>query len=379
MKHWTSQLREAPYIKQLGLKLTIYTKDQHISLSEMKTATGADEVHRLPNIGREGQTMLHHLITHYDSPTLPQFTMFGQDELELSLDDKGNMYHFMYKHLWKELRPNTGFLGLNEWNELCTCGDCDGRGQFPLQVAIYNMLEQKVCHKENWNDLWSQFIVSRSRIRSRPLESYIWLERMISAPLGHWIHNEKQPDFIKDAYMHGSSTPSNPLFGHTIERSWGIVFKCSFREDYEDPWMGWVDGRNMHCWDWSAKDIIEDGDMRTGMWPGFEDADKEWESMEEKWRVEDEERRVQEEKRKAREEEEKRLKEEERKEEEELRREEARRKEEEEAERARVRGDRDVDEESAEDVVELDLEDDDPASRSEIKERSNESAEEPAA
>ena len=196
------------------------------SLDQLKTVAQADEVYLLPNIGREGGTVLHHIITNYANPA--QFTMFAQDEPEWSLTDDGLLLDWFHNAIANEFTPGTGFLALSSYNEPCYCGDCGTQGQFPLMVPIYNVLEKDVCHAPNFVSLWSQFIVSRSRILARDVTIYQWIFDMISAPKEHWVHDEQQPDFIKEQYMHGNSTPDNPLFGHTLERSWSMIFECSF-------------------------------------------------------------------------------------------------------------------------------------------------------
>ena len=301
MRSWTSYVRHSPYVRKLGMRLIIYTKNPDADLDELKAATGADEVHTLPNVGREGQTILHHIIKKYDNPA--QFTMFSQDEPEWTIDKDPSAPHYWYREkLTHEFRPNTGFLSLNQWNELCTCGDCGGRGQFPLQVAIYNMFERDICHGENYNDLWSQFIVSRARIQSRPVEAFKWLETMIGAPADHWVHDETQPDFIKQGYMPGGSTPSNPLFGHTLERSWPMIFSCSFPERVKEEGLGIVDDHRIQCFDWEAEHL-NDTDPLHVHWPGFEQADRAWAIEEKQQKEEDKKKEVEEEKEKLEEEE----------------------------------------------------------------------------
>ncbi|KAG8527412.1 uncharacterized protein KY384_007564 [Bacidia gigantensis] len=248
---WTEQIRSTPYVSQLGMKLVIYTKNANVNLDILKSATGADVVQHLPNLGREGATILHHLITTYASPS--PFSMFSQDEPEWSIDtDTGLLEPFLIDHLTHSFRPNTGFLALNKWNEPCYCGNCGGRGQFPLQVAIYNMFERGVCHEMSWVTLWSQFIVSAQRVRERDLRAYKWLFKMMTAPKDHWIHEETQPDFIKEEYMEGESTPDNPLFGHTLERSWNMIFNCAFPNDIEES-MRMLDEHRVHCVDWKME------------------------------------------------------------------------------------------------------------------------------
>ena len=48
--------------------------------------------------------------------------------------------------------------------------------------------------------------------------------RRYQAPLGHWIYNHT----IDENFHWGGSNfgPENPLLGHSLERSWPIIFGC---------------------------------------------------------------------------------------------------------------------------------------------------------
>jgi hypothetical protein len=57
----------------------IYTKDTHANVSQIQLDTGAHKVTRLPNIGQEGETYLHHIVTHWNS--LARHSLFVQAEV----------------------------------------------------------------------------------------------------------------------------------------------------------------------------------------------------------------------------------------------------------------------------------------------------------
>ena len=80
-------------------------------------------------------------------------------------------------------------------------------------------------------------------------EKWQWLEKMISAPQEHWLHKEEEPVFIREQYMPEGSTPDNPLFGHTVERSWSMIFECSFEESVPVE-LGTLNQDETHCLDW---------------------------------------------------------------------------------------------------------------------------------
>lgn len=56
-------MRTMSYIQQLGIKVIIYTKQAGTDLAALKESSGAEEVVWLPNVGREGGTYLHHILS----------------------------------------------------------------------------------------------------------------------------------------------------------------------------------------------------------------------------------------------------------------------------------------------------------------------------
>lgn len=67
------------------------------------------------------------------------------------------------------------------------------------------------------------FLHCVSRIRAQPLELYRYIRLQMEQGASHFLH--------KDAnnFKGVESTPSNPLFGHVMERSWNLLFKCTTR------------------------------------------------------------------------------------------------------------------------------------------------------
>jgi len=63
IKAWTDNMRTMSYIQQLGIKVIIYTKQAGTDLAALKESSGAEEVVWLPNVGREGGTYLHHILS----------------------------------------------------------------------------------------------------------------------------------------------------------------------------------------------------------------------------------------------------------------------------------------------------------------------------
>jgi hypothetical protein len=108
---------------------------------------------------------------------------------------------------------------------------------------------------------WSgQFVVSKSRILANPYETYQQIDDMIEAPADHWLHNvsclSSLTGFRSKAYsadIHqlwgpdGSGGPSNPTFGHVLERSWPTIFDCMDPNEIEESCFGETVGFGSHC------------------------------------------------------------------------------------------------------------------------------------
>ena len=252
IKPWTDMVRKVQLIDRLGMRLVIYTTNssiEYIYLAErdcrpevdvsdfsptiLRNRTGADEIHRLPDTGREGATILHHIISNYDEPDhlAPRLSMFAAaDPLHSVHPIHNTLEAWVQTRLSQNLRQDTGFLGLSRHNDPCLCGDCGDEGKFPLLAPLTKVLDKQPCTEKTVSTLWNQFVVSRRRIKSRNVKIYQWLEKMVNAPDDHWLHRQREPRAILDKELGGKSTSENPLFAHTLERTWSILFDCAFWE-----------------------------------------------------------------------------------------------------------------------------------------------------
>lgn len=227
IKVWTDSLRSIFYMQELGLRIIIYTKGS-IELASIKETSGADEVIQLPNVGREGGTYLYHLLNVYDDP--PQFTLFAQAKLKKAQEEgSGKMTQWLQDRLQTRFDNETGFMSLDRKHDICYCGHCTDMGQddfYPLWPQIYSMLQGKVCQRLEGHVLSfnGHFIVSRKRILARPRGIYQYLQALVNAPEDNWIHSEPEPRWFEKKI--GKSIPSNPKFGHTLERLWHTIFTC---------------------------------------------------------------------------------------------------------------------------------------------------------
>ena len=227
IKVWTDSLRAVPYMQELGMRIIIYTKGS-MELAAIKEVSGADEVIQLPNVGREGGTYLHHILSVYEDP--PQFTLFAQAKLKKAQEEgSGKMMQWLQDRLQTKLGSETGFMSMDRKHDICYCGHCTDMGQdefYPMWPQIYSMLQGKVCQRLEGHVLSfnGHFIVSRKRILARPRWIYQYLQLLVDAPEDHWIHLDPEPKWFEKEK--GKSVPSNPKFGHTLERLWHTIFSC---------------------------------------------------------------------------------------------------------------------------------------------------------
>lgn len=235
IKVWTDSLRSIRFVQELGIRIIIYTKGSMEPLA-IKEASGADEVIQLPNVGREGGTYLHHLLSVYDDP--PRFTLLAQAKLRKAQEEgSGKMTQWLQDRLRTTFGNETGFMSMDRKHDICYCGHCTDMGRddfYPLWPQIYSMLQGKVCQRLEGHVLSfnGHFIASRNRILARPRGIYQYLQSLVDAPADHWVHSEPEPKwFEKDK---GKSIPSDPKFGHTLERLWHTIFGCDDPEKVVD-------------------------------------------------------------------------------------------------------------------------------------------------
>ncbi|BGO95594.1 hypothetical protein NBRC10512_006761 [Rhodotorula toruloides] len=209
---------------------------------------GTDEVHLLPNYGREGGTYLEHLIARYD-PSTPS---------SLNPDARPLAHHtlFLQPHMaWDwiagtrllyTLNPRTGFVSLSKYLTNLCGKDSEQGAVYGGFKKVFEEVEGHECREGNEEDrvlqTWSgQFVVSRERIRRNERGLYERLRDVIEAPDDDPIHDAWSPS--------GPSNRSNPAFGHALERAWPLLLHCSSTsialECADDGWKaGWC-----QCWD----------------------------------------------------------------------------------------------------------------------------------
>ncbi|WWC71206.1 uncharacterized protein I206_105159 [Kwoniella pini CBS 10737] len=171
----------------------------------------SDEVVQIPNVGREGETYLSHIVRHYDtaSTNIAGHTIFMQPHVA--------WWWVFLPRLEKVLDKNTGFLSFGPYITHI-CGN-DTHGQFhPRMADIYSMFQMDFCPPEPVLGTWAgQFTVSRHRILENPFKVYANLRQKFHEPKDHWI--------FKEGWW--NNEPSNPTLGHALERSWPMIFNCT--------------------------------------------------------------------------------------------------------------------------------------------------------
>jgi hypothetical protein len=232
-----STLRKMPTLSQA--RVSIYIKDSEANIDTVKRTTGADAVIPLPNIGREGETYLNHILTQWDH--LAHETIFLQADVH-------NPREF-YPRIQNYYIPSkTGMLNLAWSGNVCDCHDCADRWLFVDHAHLFPKFHQQINNngKACEDVLLSykgQFVVSAKRIRGVKKEVYRDLRQAFVDEKG-WAH---QQEFLLGDY----DSMSQPKFGYFMERMWNMLFQCA---DTEVAWKcptllsGWrIGGSKADC------------------------------------------------------------------------------------------------------------------------------------
>jgi hypothetical protein len=235
-----SKLQSMP--KMSGTRVTVYLKDEQADEQKTKQETHADEVIKLPNIGREAETYLNHILRRWD--TLAGQTLF----LQADVHNPREFYPFAERYF----RPyKTGFLNLGWAGNVCDGGEnCGDRHGWKDEILTFPVIQSRIDNTTRENVLLSykgQFVVTAARIRGIEKLIYEDLEQAF-VDENSWAH---QPEYLKGR----KDSMSQPWFGYTMERIWNVLFQCS---DMEIAWKcptllsGWRPGGSIadcQCFD----------------------------------------------------------------------------------------------------------------------------------
>lgn len=111
-----NQLKSLPTLSDAHV--AIYMKDSGANNSYVKQQTGAHSVTTLPNVGREGETFLNHILHRWHN--LARHTIF----LQAGIHNPREFYTRVSNYYD---RAQTGYLNLGWSGRLCDYGDCSDR------------------------------------------------------------------------------------------------------------------------------------------------------------------------------------------------------------------------------------------------------------
>ncbi|KAA8613382.1 repeatdomain containing protein [Pyrenophora tritici-repentis] len=193
--------------------VTIYLKDSEADEQKIKQETNAQEVIKLPNVGREAETYLNHIVSRWDS--LAERTVF----LQADVHNPREFYPFFEQYF----RTNqTGFLNLGWVGKICNADNCGDRYGWQDETSLFPEIQSRIDHSTRDRFLLSykgQFVVSAARIRGIDKAIYDDLRQLL-VDENSWAHNEP--------YLQGrQDSMSQPFFGYTMERIWNLLFQCS--------------------------------------------------------------------------------------------------------------------------------------------------------
>ncbi|KAF2083953.1 hypothetical protein K490DRAFT_76185 [Saccharata proteae CBS 121410] len=217
-----SALEEIPTVYNRHPRVIIYTKDPDADVLALQRETGAANVTKLPNVGRESHTFLHHILSNWND--LAAQTLFIQAEV--------HMVDAFLARIRDYYLPSTGMMALGYSGRTCDCNDCGDRDWHDTNpnntiASVYQRVHNQTCDRALMS-YRGQFIASARRIRAVDPAIYEELSRDLSEPESWSFKDEFRYDVDR------VNTVDAPQFGYTVERLWNILFQCS------DPYVAWL-------------------------------------------------------------------------------------------------------------------------------------------
>ncbi|KAJ3185936.1 hypothetical protein HDU85_000850 [Gaertneriomyces sp. JEL0708] len=235
MKNTITALTSHPAIASRKPRVILYSKHPKRNPAYLQKATGADIVLQLPNRGRESATYLWHLLSQYDA--LAKHTLFIQAKPHVFFDGE-KMAKWVSDRLLR-FEENVGFLTLGP-THILALRDSNLLARWPrIGQTLSAVTGGEILPDNVAISYTGQFIVSRERVRHRSRSLYRYILDLLQADEQHWIHQESPKWF-------GKSTPSNPFFGHYVERSYHAMFGCMNVEMLHE---GCYKGKLCGCYD----------------------------------------------------------------------------------------------------------------------------------
>ncbi|KAG9746698.1 hypothetical protein KCU73_g7548, partial [Aureobasidium melanogenum] len=156
-----SVLRSIPFIGSKSPRLILYTKDPLADTTELQHLTNATKVIQLPNVGREGHTYLHHILSSWDD--LATQTFFLQASIHNPREFSARVENYY--------TSETGMLSLGFSGQNCECNNCGDRFGWQDHSGIVEKTWKEVFNQtcEEQRVLLSykgQFVASAARLRA---------------------------------------------------------------------------------------------------------------------------------------------------------------------------------------------------------------------
>jgi hypothetical protein len=173
----------------------VYTKADPQNIPDASTLPPMAQLIRLPNVGRESHTYIHHVLEHYE--TLPDFTFFTQADPffhKRTISQLAQSYLMSKAQFFPPHPPN--HLPGNWKCKLEGLRDSGGTIGDWWKFVFGTSYPVRRSIKTAWNGI---FTVHKNRILSRPPAFY---ERLLQT-ISHHV---------------------NPEEGHYFERTWGDIF-----------------------------------------------------------------------------------------------------------------------------------------------------------
>ncbi len=225
-------IRKVPFVAERETRVFVYNKGPRrpAELVDKLGLSAADAVVALPNLGREGATYLEHILAHYNdtvdvlagavgglAPTREGAKTFAAHTFFLQ---PHFAWHWIAQPRIERVEADTGFAHFGPMMKNWCGRDDRGVGDYPFVKELFNIFVQDLCPPEGVLTAWSaQFVVSKRRILAHPYQRYAKVAGLMEAPEGHWLHGTWGPN--------NSGGPSNPTFGHSLERAWPLIFGCT--------------------------------------------------------------------------------------------------------------------------------------------------------
>ncbi|EIE23862.1 hypothetical protein COCSUDRAFT_62392 [Coccomyxa subellipsoidea C-169] len=194
-------------------RIFLYVKGGPEFFARARELSFAHEIHEVPNIGREQETYLRHVVAHYER--LPQHALPNYEENMLS-------------RLQTLFGPRTGAMGLG-LTAVCTCEGHSqlwpewGAGGFIRLREVWALAQGTLCPHE-FACFHNGFLVaSRARLHLQTKKLYEYLLGLFTTSADHPL---RVNEFLYK--HHTSNIPEEwPTFGHVMERSWNALLNCT--------------------------------------------------------------------------------------------------------------------------------------------------------